>query len=122
MPLIHQKYNIFLNLSITGYFAKQGIKIIPNIRFGIDATFDDFANAIPRNTFIALGNYGFIKTNKEKNLWFEITIRVIETIKPKGIIIYGSIFEEMKNLFILYGIEYLVYEPVIKEDYLKFKK
>lgn len=39
MPLVVQKSQIYLNLAITYYFGRKGIKVIPNVRLGDDRTF-----------------------------------------------------------------------------------
>ena len=122
MPIIQQKFNMFMNLAITHYYATQGIKVIPNFRFGLDTTFEDFALAIPKNCLVAIGTYGCIKTIHEKNLWIDVIIRIIEHQNPRGIVIYGSAPKEMKNLINLYGINYYIFDPVIKNELKILKK
>jgi hypothetical protein len=121
MPKIQQKYNIMVNLSITEYFAEQGIKIIPNIRFGTESTFEDYKEAIPRNTFLAIGTYGSIKTKKQKNIWLDVIIKIIEEFEPRGIIVYGSLPIEVKNIITMYGVQYYIYEPIIKKELREYK-
>lgn len=119
MPIIQQKFQIYLNLALTFFFAFKGVKVIPNIRYGIDSTFNSFSKAIPKNSLIAIGTYGSIKTKEEKNLWLNEIIKIIETLTPKGIIVYGGLSKELTNLIKLYGIQLNVYQPFLSRVYKK---
>ena len=65
MPIIKQKSQMNDNLSLTYFYGKEGIKVIPNIRYGSDDTSLEFLSAIPKHTLIAIGTHGFIKTISE---------------------------------------------------------
>ncbi|GHU50744.1 hypothetical protein FACS189459_5200 [Bacilli bacterium] len=65
-PITLQKFLMFSNLSLTYYYGFNNIKVIPNIRYGLDETADEFLKAIPKNQLISIGTYGFCKTNEEK--------------------------------------------------------
>ncbi|HZJ89602.1 MAG TPA: DUF4417 domain-containing protein [Bacilli bacterium] len=110
MPKIVQKKQMFDNLALTYFYGANGIKVIPNIRYGIDELTDDFLNAIPKGHLIAIGTYGFIKTVKEQNVWFEHINKIIETLEPKGIIVYGSLPKDFKSWLELNNIKFKVYE------------
>ena len=65
MPSIKQKSQINDNLSLTYYYATNGIPVIPNVRWGIDQTADEFLQAIPKQSLIAIGTHGFSKRLEE---------------------------------------------------------
>lgn len=110
MPKIVQKKQMYNNLAFTYFFGASGIKVIPNIRYGVDEITEDFLNAIPQGSLIAIGTYGFIKTVKEQNVWFEQINKIIQTLKPKGIVIYGSLPKDFKRWLVLNDIKFKVYE------------
>lgn len=101
MPLIKQKSQMNDNLSLTFYYAKQGIKVIPNIRYGIEDTADEYLKSFPKNTLIAVGTHGFIKTKLHKYYWLRFLEKIIDELNPTGIIVYGtlygSIFDSIKK-------------------------
>lgn len=110
MPKIVQKKQMFDNLAFTYFYGSNGIKVIPNIRYGIDELTDDFLNAIPKDTLIAIGTYGFIKTNKEQNVWFEHINKIIDVLKPKGLIVYGSLPKDFKNWLVLNNVKFKIFD------------
>lgn len=61
MPIIKQKAQINDNLSLTYFFGKHGIPVIPNARCGVDELLPEFLEALPKGCIIAVGTHGFIK-------------------------------------------------------------
>ena len=95
MPIIKQKTQMNDNLSLTYYYGKQGIKVIPNIRCGIDDLLPEFLSSIPKHSLIAVGTYGFIKENYKKYEWFCFLETIIRELEPSGIVVYGTLNGEM---------------------------
>lgn len=101
MQICKQKSQMNDNLSLTYFYASNGIKIIPNLRCGIDELVPEFFEAIPKHNMVAIGTYGFIKTRPEKHEWYCFIETVIKTLEPSKIIVYGTlsspIFDEFKD-------------------------
>ena len=97
MPLVVQKSQIYLNLGITYFFGKQGLKIIPNVRVGTADTLSSLA-AYPHNHLIAIGTNGFTRKKTNRIIFREQVSVIIDTLEPSGILVYGPatdyIFEE----------------------------
>lgn len=91
MPIIKQKSQINDNLSLTYFYGKQGIKVIPNIRCGVDDLLKEFLNSISKHSLIAVGTYGFIKENYKKYEWFCFLETIIKELEPSGIVVYGTL-------------------------------
>lgn len=89
MPLVLQKSQIYHNLAITYYFGRHGIKVIPNVRLGDMRTLSSL-EAYPHETLIAIGTNGFIKLKSNRQIFSEEVKIVVDTLKPTGIVIYGS--------------------------------
>ncbi len=115
MPIIKQKSQMNDNLSLSYFYGKEGNKVIPNIRYGSDETSQEFLEAIPKHSLIAVGTHGFIKTISQKCEWYCFFEKVIEELEPTGIVVYGSldgtILERIKEKCRFY-----FYEPWINED------
>lgn len=88
MPLWSQKSQIGLNLAITYYFGSLGIKVIPNVRLGDDRTFSSL-EAYPKGTLIAIGTNGFVKNNENRYFFANQLVKVVDTLEPSGIVVYG---------------------------------
>lgn len=99
MPLWKQKAFIGENLELTYFFGQQGIPVIPNIRYGTDETIDDFFNAIPLHSTIAIGTYGFIKFKYQKAEWLDCLEKTIQKLKPERLVVYGSLKGKLFSKF-----------------------
>lgn len=114
MPIIKQKAQMNDNLSLTYYYGSHGIPVIPNLRVGVDELQAEYLAAFPRESYIAVGTHGFIKEKQEQCEWFCFLETVIDTLKPKGIIVYGSLnapmFDRLKC-----QTDFFFYEPWISQ-------
>lgn len=99
MPFIKQKKFIDDNLTLTYYYSNLGIKCIPNIRYGNDETIDEFFEAIPKNSLLAIGTHGFCKTIVQKAELFCAIETIIEKLNPTGIIVVGPLNKEIIKNF-----------------------
>ncbi len=114
MPLIKQKSQMNDNLSLTYFYGNNGCPVVPNIRWGIDETADEYLSATPNHTFIAIGTHGFSKLNWQKAEWHCFLEKLIESCKPIGVVVYGnpnkSIFEPFFD-----RCNFFFYEPWISQ-------
>ncbi|MDO4500690.1 MAG: DUF4417 domain-containing protein [Erysipelotrichaceae bacterium] len=101
MPIIKQKSQINDNLSLTYFYGKHGIPVIPNARCGIDKLLPEFLEALPKNSIIAVGTHGFIKEKRNRYEWLYFLNLLIDNLHPKQIVVYGTlnsqIFDDIKN-------------------------
>lgn len=122
MPLIKQKSQIYDNLSLTYFYGKTGVNVIPNIRYGVEETKAEFLKAIPQNTLIAFGTYGFIKTIQEQQTWFDTLHEVINHLNPTGVVVYGSFPDDFKRWMNLYQVPVYLYESYTSQIMKEVKK
>lgn len=114
MPYVVQLSQIYINLAITYYFGRYGLKIIPNIRLGLDETACSL-KAYPRKTLISIGTNGCVN-NKENIAIFSYQVKtVVDNLSPTGILVYGTmpeqIFDYPKSLKIpIYGFESFIHK------------
>lgn len=101
MPVIKQKQQINDNLSLSYFYGNHGIKVIPNLRCGIDELLPEFLEAIPKHQMIAIGTHGFCKEISEKCEWRCFLEKIIPELEPTKIVVYGSltgpIFDDIKK-------------------------
>lgn len=90
MPVYKQKAQMGRNLSLTFYYGMLNIKIIPNVRFGIDVTREDFLKAIPKNSVIAIGSYGCVHTKDEQKRYRNFLEGILSELEPRYIVVYGA--------------------------------
>lgn len=115
MPIVVQKSQIYLNLAITYYFGMQGIKIIPNVRLGDNRTISSL-EAYPKHTLIAIGTHGFTKRLENRSIFIEQIQKVIDTLEPSGICVYGPASDELFGFARLKGIPVYQYDSYTMKE------
>lgn len=90
MPLAMQMWNIFRNRALGAWLQKQGIKVIPNIRFGDGRTFECSCAGVSRYSVISIGTLGCLKANNYRDTFEKGVEFVATTLKPETIIFYGA--------------------------------
>ena len=123
MPLWVQKSQIGLNLAITYYFGKHGIKIIPNVRIGCDLTITSL-EAYPMHTLICIGTNGFIKRIDNREVFKKQIKMIVDVLQPSGICVYGIALDELFNYVRLKNIPIYQYDSytMIENKKDKFSK
>ena len=114
MPIIKQKAQMNDNLSLSFYFAQNGVPLYPNCRGGADSVNEEYLQAFPKNTLIALGAHGFVRLKEQKQEWRVWIETIIKKLEPKGLIIVGHLPKEIiltyQNFTNLYVFDSLIEE------------
>lgn len=110
MPLVMQYWNIYRSHAIAAWLQENGVKVIPNVRWGDERTYEACCTGVAKNATIAIGSHGCIKCLQDRSFFVSGLAYVVRTLRPKRIIVYGtaptSIFEPYKKD----GIEILQFE------------
>lgn len=95
-PLAVQITNLYLNRAIGYYFSKQGIYVIPNIRWGDERTYttDVFRDKIAflgvdKHSIVSVGTYGQIRAKESKRYFREGLIEMLNELEPEYVLVYG---------------------------------
>lgn len=118
MPLWVQKSQIGLNLGITYYYGSQGIKVIPNVRLGDNRTLSSL-EAYPHHTLIAIGTNGFIKRIDNRCIFAKQVQKIVDTLNPAGICVYGTVPNEIFAYASLKGIPVFSYDSYAMKENAK---
>lgn len=108
MPLSLQIANTYLNRAVGTNIQRKGNNVIPNVRWGDERSYstilfrEKFAFVgVPKNSIVAIGTYGCIKSKEDKYYFKEGLRAMLEELKPEVVLVYGampdSIFSEFKN-------------------------
>ena len=108
-PLCVQIADIYLNRAVGCYLQKQGIYVIPNIRWGDERTYtSDFLGekvafqGVDKHSVISIGTYGQIKSAESKRYFREGLEAMLDELEPKVVLVYGSmpdkIFADYKDI------------------------
>ncbi len=105
-PLAVQITNIYRNRAIGSFFQRHGIYVIPQIRWGSEATYTTqyFPEKIAflgveKNSIVAIGTYGCIKTQNDKKHFKAGLKAMLETLSPKVVLVYGAMPDNVFSEF-----------------------
>lgn len=109
MPLCLQMANTYMNRAIGVYLQNNGIKVIPNVRWGDERTYEFAFDGLETNGIYAISTWGCIGTNEDKNRFKEGIREMIKRLNPNKILVHGNmtdyIFGEFKG-----RVEFINYE------------
>ena len=90
MPLAQQIWNTYRNRALAYWFQKNGIEVIPNVRWGMKESYSFCFDGIEPGKTVAVGTHGCIKKKQDK-LDFQRGFEVmLERLYPKTIVVYGK--------------------------------
>jgi len=102
MPLVMQEWNIYRSRALAHWLQENGVRVIPNIRWGDERTYEICCNGIPKGGTIAIGSHGCIKLVQEREPFKKGLDYVVKHICPNTIVVYGkapeSIFNEYREI------------------------
>lgn len=105
MPLAMQYWNIYRSHAIAVWLQSESIPVIANVRWGDNRTFETCCLGISKGATIAVGSHGCIKLLREREHFIRGLEYVVNTLKPKTIIVYGTapeyIFSKYKEAGIM---------------------
>lgn len=90
MPLVMQLWNIYRSRAIGCWLQRNGVKVIPNIRFGDKRTYRICCEGISRNCVISVGSHGNLKNCIDRKIFLEGLDVIVKRLQPKVIIVYGA--------------------------------
>lgn len=107
-PLCVQIVDIYLNRAVGHYLQKQGIYVIPNIRWGDERTYTSNElgekvafQGVDKHSIVSVGTYGQIKSAESKRYFREGLEAMLDELEPKVVLVYGSmpdsIFGKVKD-------------------------
>ena len=110
MPLVMQLWNIYRSHAIASWLQENGIPVIANVRWGDRRTFAICCNGVPKHATIAIGSHGCIKQKIEREFFIEGLEYVIQKLKPKTIIVYGTVPSVIFDKYKQTGIQILQFD------------
>lgn len=110
MPYAMQVWNTYRGKAVGKWLNDNGIPVIPNIRWGDERTLELSCLGVEKNSTIAIGTHGCIKTLEYKQLFIQGFDYVIQKLTPKNIIVYGRAPEKLFCLAKMFGINIIQFE------------
>ncbi|MGM9551911.1 MAG: DUF4417 domain-containing protein [Clostridia bacterium] len=110
MPLCMQMWNAYRGRALAYWMQKNGIEIIPNIRFNDARTYSFCFDGIEPFKTVAVGTHGCIKKKEDKKIFKQGLKELVRVLQPKTIIIYGAVPDEIFGGYRKKGINIIAFE------------
>lgn len=92
--------NTYMNRAVGFYLQKNGIPVIPNIRWSDESSFDYCFLGVHKGTMVSVSTHGCIKSKKQKNM-FKIGLEaMLDTIQPRTVLVHGKMPNDVFSSFI----------------------
>ena len=103
MPLAAQITNIYRSRAIGYCFQKNGVYVIPNVRWGDERTYTTkflpekvAFLGIEKHSIVSIGSYGQLKNKVNRYYFKEGFDAMMETLEPEVVLVYSKLPEEWK--------------------------
>lgn len=101
MPLCLQMANTYMNRAVGVYLQNNGIKVIPNVRWGDERSFKFAFDGLEENGVYAISTLGCIRSKEDKTRFKEGLREMIKKLNPQKILVHGTmpeyVFGEFQN-------------------------
>lgn len=124
MAPVMQLYNVFRNRWCGAYWASKGIRVVPTVNWGDEATFDFCFEGIEKGSVVAVSTYMASEhdNRQAQKEWFMAGYNeMLRRIEPEKIICYNTPFPEMQGNLVYVDYErsswrYMSYERSFHKD------
>jgi hypothetical protein len=110
MPRAVQIYNIFRNRAVGYWWSRNGVKVIPNVSWGDEQSYEFCFDGIPQNSLVAIGTHGWVKRVSDRRYFIEGFLKMRDILNPTRIIVYGSASDRIIPPLFAYGVEIIRFE------------
>jgi glycosyltransferase involved in cell wall biosynthesis len=110
MPLADQITNTMRNRKLCYWYQKNGVRVIPNLRYAAEDTYPFCCDGLPQKSVIALGTHGNVKNKKNLGYLIKGLPKAIKRLQPSRVIIYGAAPMDITYLLDSLHTPYTVYE------------
>lgn len=118
MPLVMQQWNIYRSRAIGHWLQENGVRVIPNIRFDDERTYELSCAGIRKHGVIAIGSHGCIKLLSDRKYFVDGLEYIVNKLEPCTIVVYGATPEKIFAPYKEKGIEVLQFDS----DFMKSRK
>lgn len=96
MPLSQQIFQIYKSRAVGNFLMQNEIKIIPNVRWGDERTYDFAFDGIDKWGLVAVGVQGAYK-NKDNSEYFKKGFyKMLNVLEPETILCYGNLSNDLR--------------------------
>lgn len=94
-----QQTNTYMNRAVGFYLQRNGIPVIPNIRWSDESSFAYCFLGVPKKSIVCISTHGCIR-GKARREMFKIGLSaMLETLQPKSVLVHGHMPDDIFGEF-----------------------
>ena len=93
--LSQQIWNTYRNRALAYWLQKNGVEVIPNVRWGFEYTYDWCFDGIPKGGTVAVGTNGCIRNKADRCYFKKGLAKMLKILEPETVIVYGSMPDDI---------------------------
>ena len=94
-----QQANTYMNRAVGFYLQKNGIPVIPNIRWSDESSFAYCFLGVHPGSIVSVSTHGCIETREQKTMFRIGTEAMLEALKPPIVLVHGFMPDEIFGQF-----------------------
>lgn len=95
MPLAMQIWNTYRNRALAFWLQREGVPIIPNIRWGDERTYAFAFEGIPKGRTVAVSTNGLLRNKLDREYFKQGLAVMIETLRPQTVVNYSRMPDDI---------------------------
>ena len=95
-----QQTNTYFNRAVGLYLQRQGIPVIPNIRWSDEKSFNFCFLGVPRHSIVCISTHGCIRSKKQKRQFKSGLTEMLNQLEPSSVIVHGYMPSEVFDDYI----------------------
>ena len=84
-----QQANTYMNRAVGFYLQKNGIPVIPNIRWSDERSFDYCFLGVPKGSMVSVSTHGCITSREERRMFKTGLEAMLDALQPKTVLVHG---------------------------------
>lgn len=97
-----QQTNTYFNRAVGFYLQKQGIPVIPNVRWSDESSFKYCFNGIPENSIVSISTHGCIHRKEQRIMMKTGLDAMLNCICPCDVLVHGRMPDEIFGDYLKY--------------------
>lgn len=98
MPRVLQIYNVYRSRTVGYFLNRLGFRVVANVKWTDEISYEYCFSGITYGSIVAVSTLGCLRANADKKIFIAGFIELIKRIRPKCIILYGTLNDELKKI------------------------
>lgn len=90
LPIAWQFFNTYRNRALSFWFSKQGVPVIPNIRWGDERSYSFCFDGIEPHGVVCISSHGVLSNAEDRRYFSNGLDEMMARLSPATVLVYGA--------------------------------